>query len=46
MSQLHTTKQYMVTYGKVKEWLERHDIENTTKVKQPALASLARWLQN
>ena len=38
----HTTDQPMAPRGSVKERQHRHDIHNTTKVKQPALSFPAR----
>ena len=42
MPESHTTDQPIVPRGRVKEQQLRHDIENTTKVKQPTLSSPAR----
>ena len=33
--QAHTTEQPMAPLGRAKEWQQRHEIQNTTKVKQP-----------
>ena len=37
MLQSHTTDQPLALRGRVKERYQRHEIQNTTKVKQPAL---------
>ena len=38
MPQSHTTDQLMAPRGRVKERYQRHDIQITTKEKQPALS--------
>ena len=44
--QSHTTDRQMAPRGRAKEWEQRHETQNTTKVKQPALSSKTRWLRN